>query len=97
MTFVFDTVDYARQLRKANIPYEQADALAEALELSLRHPGDIVTKADLRREITALETRLIVKLGIFVTLAVAALILAIVEVSSRFMAVIGSAPLTQGP
>jgi hypothetical protein len=96
MTFAFDTVDYARQLRKANIPYEQADALADALRMSLRHPGDLVTKADLRREIAALENRLIVKLGIFVTVAIAAFVLAILEVSHRIMAVIGSAPLTQG-
>jgi hypothetical protein len=64
--------------------------------MSLWHPGDLVTKADLRREIAALENRLIVKLGIFVTVAIAAFVLAIPEVSHRIMTVIGSAPLTQG-
>jgi hypothetical protein len=34
MTFAFDTVDYERQLRKADIPYEQTHALADALRMS---------------------------------------------------------------
>lgn len=60
---VIDTLRYARCLREAGVPPEQAEAMADALSGELIH--NLATKADLgaavaglKAEIAALETRL---------------------------------------
>jgi hypothetical protein len=49
MSFTFDTLDYVRRLRKGNVPNEQAEAMADALQVTLSHPGGVATKADIAR------------------------------------------------
>ncbi len=52
----FDTLSYARRLRQAGVPEQQAEAMAEATrELVVQ---DVATKGDLKAEIAALEQRL---------------------------------------
>lgn len=45
MSFAFDTLAYARKLRDAKVPQEQAEAMADALTQTLTH--GVATKADL--------------------------------------------------
>jgi hypothetical protein len=60
MSFSFDTLEYTKRLRDADLPPKQAEALAEALKHALGSgPNAVATKADL----DALENRLVIKLG----------------------------------
>jgi hypothetical protein len=60
MSFTFDTLEYTKRLRDAEVPPKPAEALAEALKHALgSSPSSVATKADLE----ALENRLVIKLG----------------------------------
>ena len=71
MSFTFDTLEYAKRLRDAKIPHEQAEAYAEALKMALGSgSGAVATKADLDHlearlgaRMDSLESRLLIKLG----------------------------------
>jgi hypothetical protein len=43
----FDTLDYARRLRTAKVPQEQAEAMADALLAAFAAPHGAATKADI--------------------------------------------------
>jgi len=63
----FDTLQYVKRLRAADVPEKQAEAQAEALRAVLvDQSADLATKADialLRKDMEALENRLIIKLS----------------------------------
>ena len=61
----FDTLTYARKLRDAGVPQEQAEAHAEALGATVTET--LATKQDLRE----LEYRLTIRLGGMLAVAVA--------------------------
>jgi len=69
----FDTLKFARRLQAAGmdarLAEEQAEALAEALELNLT---PLVTEDKLESELRLLEQRLIIKLGSMLVVAVGA-------------------------
>jgi hypothetical protein len=74
----FDTLKFANTLKAAGVPDKQAEAEAEALSEVLEvNFKDLVTKTDLSREVELLrrdmremEQRLIIKLGVLMTLAI---------------------------
>jgi hypothetical protein len=55
-TILFDKLAYIDRLKRAGIDDNQARAHAEAMDEALRE--SVVTKADLRSEITSLETKI---------------------------------------
>ena len=55
-TILFDKLAYIDRLKRAGIDDNQARAHAEAMDEALRE--SVVTKADLRSEITRLETKI---------------------------------------
>jgi len=63
----FDTLQYVKRLRAADVPEKQAEAQAEALRAVLvDQSADLATKADialLRKDMEALENRLTIKLS----------------------------------
>jgi hypothetical protein len=67
----FDTLKFARRLQAAGmdarLAEEQAEALAEALEVNLK---PLVTEDKLESELRLLEQRLIIKLGSMLVVAV---------------------------
>jgi len=69
----FDTLKFANKLKAAGVLPAQAEAeaeiLSEVLEVNLK---DLVTKEDMHREMRDLEQRLIIKLGVLMTLAIGA-------------------------
>jgi hypothetical protein len=85
-TATFDTFKFVERLEKAGLPREQAAAIAEAQRESLSEALDstLATKADitsvrsdivrLENRIETMELRLVIKLGAFFVVAVAALI-----------------------
>jgi hypothetical protein len=89
MAFAFDTLGYAKRLRDAGIPQEQAEAHAEAarefimtelvtkqdLDIRLRGVEAAMQNMELRLEnrIDSLELRLMVRLGGMLAVAVAIL------------------------
>ena len=63
MSIAFDTLKYARRLRDAGFPTDQAEAMAEAQNEALRDTldGQVATKADilkLEKEIQAVDANL---------------------------------------
>jgi len=66
MAVAFDTLAYARKLRQAGVPEEQAQVHAEALAAVVTET--LATKQDLRE----LEYRLTLRLGAMLTVAVGA-------------------------
>ena len=52
---IFDTLRYARRLKKAGIAPEQAEAMADAL--AVEFVPNLATKADLESTAATLETR----------------------------------------
>jgi histone H3/H4 len=77
-TLSFDTLKFARRLKEAGmdprLAEEQAEALAEALEVNLQA---LATKADikqlendLRKDMQLMEQRLVIKLGSMLVVAV---------------------------
>jgi hypothetical protein len=89
MAFAFDTLGYAKKLRSAGVPQDQAEAHAEAArefvmaELVTRHDVEVVRndldgKIDvLRREMEAgfdnLSLRITVRMGVMIAAGVAVL------------------------
>jgi hypothetical protein len=58
----FDTLDYARRLRTAKVPQEQAEAMADALQAAFAAPHGAATKADIaavKAEIEAVKAELV--------------------------------------
>lgn len=66
-TITFDTHKFISKLRKAGVPEEQAEAIAEAFG-EAHMEAEVATKADLRE----LEYRLTIKLGAMIMAAIAA-------------------------
>lgn len=63
----FDTLKFVKRLVAAGVPRDQADAEAEALAEAL---SQLATKKDL----LALEQRLIIKLGLMIAAAIAIIV-----------------------
>ena len=84
-TITFDTLKFSDSLKAAGVPDKQAEAEARALaEAFSSSSADVATKSDvrevrteidlLRKDMQALELRLTIKLGAFMTIAVGILI-----------------------
>jgi hypothetical protein len=89
MAFAFDTLGYAKHLRDAGVPQDQAEAHAEAArqfimaELATRYDLDVlrreletridVLRRDLEAKIDTLSLRLTVRMGVMLAAGVAAL------------------------
>jgi hypothetical protein len=71
MAFAFDSLGYAKRLRDAGTPQEQAEAHAEAAPKFIM--AELVTKEDLRLALDNLALRLTVRLGLMLAAAVAVL------------------------
>lgn len=72
----FDTLKFADTLKQAGVPTLQAEAEARAVAAAIGEV-DVATKRDiedLRKDMQAMELRLTVKLGAFITVAVGILI-----------------------
>jgi hypothetical protein len=54
MSFAFDTLAYARKLRDAKVPPEQAEAMADALTSAIR--DNVAPRADLLKIENSLES-----------------------------------------
>ena len=70
----FDTLKYARKLRDAGLPAEQAEGMADALVDSMT-ASDLATKSDLRdfatkSDLRELELRLTIRMGVIVVAGV---------------------------
>jgi hypothetical protein len=61
MAYAFDTLGYAKRLRAAGIPGEEAEAHAEAAREFVM--AELVTKSDLQAAIDTQTLRLTVRLG----------------------------------
>ena len=61
MAYAFDTLGYAKRLRAAGVPSEQAEAHAEAAREFIM--AELVTKSDLQAAIDTQTLRLTVRLG----------------------------------
>ena len=61
MVYAFDTLGYARKLRDAGIPQDQAEAHADAAREFVM--AELVTKLDLTNALEAQTLRLTVRLG----------------------------------
>jgi len=71
VAYAFDTLGYAKRLRDAGVPVDQAEAHAEAARDFVM--AELVTKSDLEAAMDRLSLRLTVRLGGMMALAVAAL------------------------
>ena len=78
MVYAFDTLGYAKRLRDAGIPQQQAEAHAEAAREFIM--GELVTRTDLLAAKQELQTamdhlglRLTVRLGVMLAAAIAIL------------------------
>jgi len=84
-TVTFDTLEYANTLKEAAVPDEQAQAQAKALRHALEialsdRAAELATKTDvelLRKDMDAMENRLLIKLGKMLTLGVGLIITSI--------------------
>jgi hypothetical protein len=69
MAFAFDSLGYARRLRDAGVPQEQAEAHAEAArefvmaELATRYDLDVLRR-ELENKLDTLSLRLTVRMGV---------------------------------
>jgi hypothetical protein len=78
MAFAFDTLGYAKHLRDAGVPQDQAEAHAEAArqfimaELATRYDLDVLRR-ELETKIDTLSLRLTVRMGVMLAAGVAAL------------------------
>lgn len=61
MAFAFDTLGYAKKLREAGVPQNQAEAHAEAAREFVM--AELVTKTDLQLALETQTLRLTVRLG----------------------------------
>jgi hypothetical protein len=78
MAFAFDSLGYAKHLRDAGVPRDQAEAHAEAArqfimaELVTRYDLDVLRR-ELEAKIDTLSMRLTIRMGVMVAAGVAAL------------------------
>jgi len=78
MAFAFDSLGYAKHLRDAGVPRDQAEAHAEAArqfimaELVTRYDLDVLRR-ELETRIDTLSMRLTIRMGVMVAAGVAAL------------------------
>jgi hypothetical protein len=78
MTFAFDSLGYAKRLREAGVPRDQAEAHAEAArqfimaELVTRYDLDVLRR-ELETRIDTLSMRLTIRMGVMVATGVATL------------------------
>ena len=75
-TITFDTLKFADTLKQAGVPSAQAEAEARAVAAAIGEV-DVATKRDIediRKDIQAMELRLTVKMGAFITIATGILI-----------------------
>lgn len=75
-TITFDTLKFADTLKQAGVPAAQAEAEARAVAAAIGEV-DVATKRDIddiRKDIQAMELRLTVKMGAFITIATGILI-----------------------
>ena len=81
MVATFDTLTYARKLKEAGFTEQQAEAQAEALmavvetNLATKHDIELLRKDMelLRRDMKELESRIVLRLGSLIVVAVGAL------------------------
>ena len=71
MTFAFDTLGYAKHLKGAGVPLDQAEAHAEAARNFIM--AELVTKTDLNTAIDTQTLRITVRLGTLMLAGLAAL------------------------
>jgi hypothetical protein len=71
MAFAFDTLGYAKKLRSAGIPQDQAEAHAEAAREFVM--AELVTKHDLESAMDRLSLRITVRMGVMLAAAIAVL------------------------
>lgn len=71
MAFAFDTLGYAKRLRDAGIPQQQAEAHAEAAREFIM--AELVTKPDLQLALETQTLRLTVRLGGLIAAGIAIL------------------------
>lgn len=62
MAFAFDTLGYAKRLRDAGVPQDQAEVHAEAARDFIM--SELVTKTDLQAALDAVTLRLSLRLGL---------------------------------
>ena len=70
-SITFDTLKFADTLKQAGVPAVQAEAEARAVAAAIGEV-DVATRRDiedLKREMIAMELRIVVKLGAFITVA----------------------------
>ena len=70
-TTIFDTLMYAKKLRKAGVPEKQAEAQAEALKEIIE--TNLATKLDIRElkaEIKELEYKMTIKMGAMLAMTI---------------------------
>ena len=70
-TITFDTLKFADTLKQAGVPAAQAEAEARAVAAAIGEV-DVATRRDIediRKDIQAMELRLTVKMGAFITIA----------------------------
>jgi len=78
MAFAFDSLGYAKRLREAGVPRDQAEAHAEAArqfimaELVTRYDLDVLRR-ELETRIDTLSMRLTIRMGVMVAAGVATL------------------------
>ena len=71
MAFAFDTLGYAKKLRSAGVPQDQAEAHAEAAREFVM--AELVTKHDLEGAMDRLSLRITVRMGVMLAAAIAVL------------------------
>ena len=71
MAHAFDTLGYARRLREAGVPQQQAEAHAEAAREFVM--AELVTKSDLALALDNLKLSLTVRLGFMLAAGIAAI------------------------
>lgn len=70
-TITFDTLKFADTLKQAGVPAVQAEAEARAVAAAIGEV-DVATRRDIddmKKEMIAMELRIVVKLGAFITVA----------------------------
>jgi hypothetical protein len=68
MGFAFDSLGYAKKLRDAGVPQDQAEAYAEAAREFIM--AELVTKKDLRLSLDNLTLRLTLTLGTMIAVGI---------------------------
>ena len=71
MAYAFDTLGYAKRLRKAGISQEQAEAHAESAREFVM--GELVRRSDLQAAVDTLSLRLTLRLGVMLAAGLATL------------------------